>query len=101
MNEFFATLKGQSRDEMQPQVQAYLDANPQVRTELQGIKQPAVDFLNRCGGRIYPSGSNPSNYGSDNAVKRRSSNPSIGRRYKPTVTNPDGHGQRMDLTRSR
>lgn len=54
VNDFFATLKGQSRDEMQPQVQAYLDANPQVRTELQGIKQPADDFLNRCGVRGLP-----------------------------------------------
>jgi hemophore-related protein len=48
VNEFFATLKGQSRDQMRPQVQAYMDANPQVRTDLQGIKQPADDFLNRC-----------------------------------------------------
>ena len=48
VNEFFATLKGQSRDQIRPQVQEYLDANPQVRTDLQGIKQPADDFLNRC-----------------------------------------------------
>ena len=43
-----ATLAGQSRDEMRPQVQAYFDANPQVRADLEGIKQPAVDFLDRC-----------------------------------------------------
>ena len=49
VNDFFATLAGKSRDEMGPQVQAYMDANPQVRTDIQGIKQPAVDFLNRCG----------------------------------------------------
>ena len=55
VNEFFATLKGQSRDEMQPQVQAYLDANPQVRAELEGIKQPAVDFLARCNQQSNPS----------------------------------------------
>ena len=48
VNDFFATLDGQTRDQMRPQVQAYLDANPQVRAELQGIKQPADDFLNRC-----------------------------------------------------
>ena len=48
VNDFFATLTGQSRDEMRPQVQAYLDANPQVRADLEGIKQPAVDFLDRC-----------------------------------------------------
>ncbi len=55
VNDFFATLKGQSREEMQPQVQAYLDANPQVRAELQGIKQPAIDFLNRCNQQPNPS----------------------------------------------
>src|SRR5829696_8272495 len=49
VNDFFATLAGKSRDEMRPQVQDYLDANPQVRADIQGIKQPAVDFLNRCG----------------------------------------------------
>jgi hemophore-related protein len=48
VNDFFATLRGQSRDEMRPQVQAYLDANPQVRADLDSIKQPAVDFINRC-----------------------------------------------------
>ncbi len=48
VNDFFATLKGQSRDQMQPQVQEYLNANPQVRADIQGIKQPADDFLSRC-----------------------------------------------------
>ncbi|WP_137148396.1 heme-binding protein [Mycolicibacterium sp. CR10] len=48
VNDFFATLEGQSREEMQPRAKEYLDANPQVRAELEGIKQPAVDFLNRC-----------------------------------------------------
>ncbi len=49
VNDFFATLAGQSRDEMRPEVQAYLDVNPQVRADLAGIKQPALDFLERCG----------------------------------------------------
>ena len=48
VNDFFATLEGESRDDMRPQVQTYLDANPQVRADLDGIKQPAVDFLDRC-----------------------------------------------------
>ncbi|MDQ1304267.1 MAG: heme-binding protein [Actinomycetota bacterium] len=48
VNDFFATLQGQSRDEAQPQMQAYLEANPQVRNEIQAIKQPADDFLDRC-----------------------------------------------------
>ena len=55
VNDFFATLDGQSRDQMRPQVQAYMDANPQVRTDLQGIKQPAEDFLNRCNQQSNPS----------------------------------------------
>ena len=48
VNDFFATLRGQSREEMRPEVQAYLEANPQVRADLEGIKQPAVDFIDRC-----------------------------------------------------
>jgi len=48
VNEFFATIDGESREQIRPQVQEYLDANPQVRAELEGIKQPAVDFLARC-----------------------------------------------------
>lgn len=48
VNDFFATLQGQSRDDVQPQMQAYFEANPQVRNELQAIKQPADDFLDRC-----------------------------------------------------
>ncbi|MEO3757002.1 heme-binding protein [Mycobacterium sp. B14F4] len=55
VNDFFATLKGQTREQMQPQVQAYLDANPQVRTDLQGIKKPADDFLSRCNQQPNPS----------------------------------------------
>ncbi|AFM16459.1 hypothetical protein Mycch_1667 [Mycolicibacterium chubuense NBB4] len=54
VNDFFATLKGQSRDEIQPKVQTYLDANPQVRSELQGIRQPADDFLARCNQQPNP-----------------------------------------------
>jgi hemophore-related protein len=49
VNNFFTSLKGQPRDQIQPQVQSYLDANPQVRDELQAIRQPSVDFRNRCG----------------------------------------------------
>jgi len=49
VNDFFATLKGQPREQVRPQVQEYLDANPQVRAEIEGIRQPAVDFLARCG----------------------------------------------------
>ena len=48
VNAFFTSLKGKPRDEMQTDVQAYLDANPQVRDELTAVRQPAADFRERC-----------------------------------------------------
>ena len=48
VNAFFTSLKGQPKEEIRAQVQTYLDANPQVRTELQGLRQPSVDFRERC-----------------------------------------------------
>ena len=56
VNDFFATLQGQSKDQIRPQMQVYFDANPQVEAELQAIKQPAVDFLDRCGAGDVPIG---------------------------------------------
>ena len=49
VNDFFTSLKGQPRDQISDQVQTYLDANPQIRDELQTIRQPSVDFRQRCG----------------------------------------------------
>ena len=49
VNNFFTSLKGQPRDQIRDQIQTYLDANPQVRTDLQAIRQPSIDFRNRCG----------------------------------------------------
>jgi heme-binding protein len=49
VNNYFTSLKGQPRDQIQDQVRKYLDANPQVRADLQAIRQPSVDFRNRCG----------------------------------------------------
>jgi hemophore-related protein len=49
VNDFFTSLKGQPRDQQRAQVQTYLDANPGVRDDLQAIRQPSVDFRNRCG----------------------------------------------------
>ena len=49
VNDFFTSLKGQPRDQIRDQVQTYLDANPQVQDELQAIRQPSVDFRERCG----------------------------------------------------
>ena len=49
VNDFFTSLKGQPKDQIRDQVQSYLDANPQVRDELQAIRQPSVAFRDRCG----------------------------------------------------
>ena len=54
VNDFFTSLKGQPRDQIRDQVQTYLDANPVVRDELRAIRQPSVDFRDRCGAPAAP-----------------------------------------------
>lgn len=49
VNAFFTGLEGAPRDTLRPQIEQYLDANPQVRGELSAIRQPLVDIKNRCG----------------------------------------------------
>lgn len=49
VNAFFTGLKGQPRSEVADDVQNYLNANPHTQADLQGIRQPLVDFRNGCG----------------------------------------------------
>ena len=49
VNDFFTSLKVQPKDQISAQVQTYLDANPQIRADLQGIREPSVAFRQRCG----------------------------------------------------
>ncbi len=49
VNDFFTGLKGLSREEMRDRLQQYMDANPDVHADLQGIRQPVTDFRARCG----------------------------------------------------
>ncbi|MCV7149932.1 heme-binding protein [Mycolicibacterium pyrenivorans] len=49
VNEFFTSLKDLPQEEKRDALRDYVDANPQVKADLQGIRQPAVDFRNRCG----------------------------------------------------
>ena len=49
VNAFLTGLEGQPRDEIRNQVQDYLDANPQTKADIQGIRQPLADLRNRCG----------------------------------------------------
>ncbi len=48
VNNFFTGLKGQPKSEIRDDVQNYLDANPQTKADLTGIRQPLVDLKNRC-----------------------------------------------------
>ena len=48
VNAFFSTLKGQPRDQIDKQVKDYYAANPQVQSEMAGIRQPMRDFKARC-----------------------------------------------------
>ncbi len=48
VNAFFTGLKGKTRDEMTAEIQAYMDAHPQVRDELRAVRQAAADFRDRC-----------------------------------------------------
>jgi hemophore-related protein len=49
VNAFFTNLEGAPRETIRSEVKTYMDANPQVKAELTGIRQPLVDIKNRCG----------------------------------------------------
>ncbi|MGB8388583.1 heme-binding protein [Mycobacterium sp.] len=48
VNAYFTSLKGQSRSDMRDELQQYMDANPQTHADLEGIRQPMLDFRSRC-----------------------------------------------------
>jgi len=48
VNAFFTGLRGQSKEQVRAQTQSYLDANPQIRADLDNIRQPSTDFRVRC-----------------------------------------------------
>lgn len=49
LNGFFTDLHGQPHEEVPPSTRGYFDTHTQEHAELQGIRQPLVDFRNRCG----------------------------------------------------
>lgn len=49
VNAFFTGLEGSPHDTLPEQIRQYLNANPQVKAELGGIRQPSDDFKARCG----------------------------------------------------
>jgi hemophore-related protein len=48
VNAFFTSLKGRPKSDIRGDVQNYLNANPQVKSDLLGIRQPLIDLKNRC-----------------------------------------------------
>ena len=48
VNAFFTGLQGLPKDQVRDQTQSYLNANPQVRTDIDNIRQPSTDFRTRC-----------------------------------------------------
>lgn len=48
VNAFFTGLQGQPKDSVKAQIEAYLQANPQVRAELKAVTAPGEDIRKRC-----------------------------------------------------
>ena len=48
VNDFFTSLRGQPNEELRGNVQTYMDAHPQVESEITGIRQPLTDLRTRC-----------------------------------------------------
>lgn len=48
VNNFFTSLRGLPNEEIRGHVENYMDANPQVESEINGIRQPLTDLRNRC-----------------------------------------------------
>lgn len=49
VNDFFTSLQGEAPEAMQPKVDEYFAANPQVGAELKNIRKPLQDIRLRCG----------------------------------------------------
>jgi heme-binding protein len=49
VNQFFTGLQGLPTDQVRTQVVDYMNAHPQTKAELTGIRQPLVDIKQRCG----------------------------------------------------
>src|SRR3982074_1986115 len=48
VHNFFPGLRGQPNDQIRADVQNYMSANPQVESDINGIRQPLTDLRNRC-----------------------------------------------------
>ena len=57
VNNFFTSLRGAPTEEVRGRVQTYMDANPQVETDINGIRQPLTELRSRCDLVAPPMGS--------------------------------------------
>ncbi len=48
VNDFFTSLRGKPNEEIRGDVQTYMNAHPQVESDINGIRQPLTDLRNRC-----------------------------------------------------
>ncbi|MFL6084342.1 MAG: hemophore-related protein [Mycobacterium sp.] len=48
VNTFFTSLRGQPNADIPNTIRDYMNANPQVKTDLTGIRQPLIDLRSRC-----------------------------------------------------
>jgi heme-binding protein len=48
VNNFFTGLRGRPNEEIRGDVKNYMDANPQVESEINGIRQPLTDLSDHC-----------------------------------------------------
>jgi len=48
VNAFYTSLKGMPRDQQRDALQTFLSDHPQEEAELRAIRQPALDFRDRC-----------------------------------------------------
>jgi heme-binding protein len=48
VNNFFTGLRGLPNEEIHGDVKKYMDANPGVESDINGIRQPVTDLQNRC-----------------------------------------------------
>ena len=57
VNDFFTSLRGQPTQQIHDLVQTYMDAHPQVESEINAIRQPLTDLRGRCDLPASPLGS--------------------------------------------
>jgi heme-binding protein len=57
VNDFFTSLRGQPNEQIHDRVQTYMDAHPQVESDINGIRQPLTDLRSRCDLAASPLGS--------------------------------------------